>query len=613
MFRCLNHNALNLQCTWEESLPLAGAAGFEGSDVEIKPGGSATQIAEALAGHDLRPGGAMRPMNFMDAAAVTKDGLAEIEKTARIAAEIGCRRFTQFILSFSDELTWKENFRFHVDQIRPIARVLADHGCRIGLEFLGPKTLREGHNYSFIHTMHPMLDLCEQIGPNCGLLLDSWHWYTSLGTVEEILALRPEQVVYVHVNDAPEGIPLEQHHDLDRCLPGETGVIDLAGFLGALRTIGYDGPVTPEPFIDEFKEMPPEEVLNHVGSGFAAAWERPARPRLPERMNVIAIGDGKAWIEEKPVPQPEGNQVVIKLHASPLCGSNMRAFREEGGCTYDGHEGAGEVVAVAHSTRLKVGDRVGLAPVNACGVCEHCRRGDVIFCRDRPAIHPTFAQYTKTADVMCTPLPDDVGYPHGSLLGCGLGPAFEALKCVGARAFEPVVISGLGPVGLGAVALGAYLGAEVIGLDPEPYRRDLALDLGAAAALDPTGSDIQDRLRELTRDRGIAYGVDCSGQESSERLLIDCAAVRGKIALVGENRTPLAITPSNDFIRKGLTLMGCWHMNMNDCVHVLDFLRRAPDQADKLISHTFPFDRAQEAFDMFAGRRTAKVVLLPWG
>jgi propanol-preferring alcohol dehydrogenase len=118
-------------------------------------------------------------------------------------------------------------------------------------------------------------------------------------------------------------------------------------------------------------------------------------------------------------------------------------------------------------------------------------------------------------------------------------------------------------------------------------------------------------VEELTRSRGIRYGIECSGTEAGERLLIDCATIHGRIAIVGENRTPLAVSPSNDFIRKGLTLVGCWHMNVNDADHVLEFLRRAPEQADKLITHAFPFDRAQEAFDTFAGRKSAKVVLLP--
>lgn len=613
MFRCLNRTALRLQCTWEESLPLAKAAGFEGSDLEIEPTGSAARYAETLARHGLRPGGCKPPFNFRDDIAATREGLMQIERDAHIASEAGCARFYTFILPYSDTLPWKENFQFHVKRLGPIAKVLADHGCRLGLEFLGPKTLRDGHKYAFIHTAQQMLELCEAVGPNCGLLLDAWHWYTSLGTVEDILALKPEQIVYVHINDAPAGIPIDQHTDHNRRVHGESGVIDLPGFLGALRTIGYDGPVTPEPFVNEFKEQSPKDVLGRVGARFQEVWTAKSRPRLPEKMRVIGIGGKKAWLTEKPVPRPEGNQVVIKLHASLICGSNMKAFFTEGEHINVGHEGAGEVVAVAHSTRLKVGDRVALAPLTACGVCEHCVRGDVIYCRNRPTPHGNFAQFTRTADVMCTKLPDDVSYLRGSMLGCGLGPAFEALQTLGVRGFDTVVISGLGPVGLGAVALGSFVGAEVIGLDPEKHRRDLAADLGASAVLDPTDSRIKDKLAEVTRGRGVSHGIDCSGKEPSQRLLIDCAAIRGRIAFVGENHETIPVSPSKDFIRKGLTVTGCWHMNTNDSVHLLNFLRRAPGKVDRLITHQFTFEEAQKAFDTFAGRHCAKVALLPWG
>src|SRR6185369_16124190 len=98
------------------------------------------------------------------------------------------------------------------------------------------------------HQMAPMLEMGAEIGSNVGLLLDVWHWYTSGGTVDELKALRNEQVVYVHVSDAPVGVPVDKQIDNKRCLPGATGVIDIGGFLGALKQIGYDGPIVPEPF-----------------------------------------------------------------------------------------------------------------------------------------------------------------------------------------------------------------------------------------------------------------------------------------------------------------------------------------------------------------------------
>ena len=109
-----------------------------------------------------------------------------------------------------------------------------------------------------------MLEMGREIGPNVGLLLDCWHWHTSGGTVADLLRLTPRDVVYVHVNDAPRGVAMDDYVDNLRGLPGETGVIDISGFLQSLRTIGYEGPVTPEPFKKELGDMPSDEVRLYV-------------------------------------------------------------------------------------------------------------------------------------------------------------------------------------------------------------------------------------------------------------------------------------------------------------------------------------------------------------
>jgi sugar phosphate isomerase/epimerase len=160
----------------------------------------------------------------------------------------------------SNERPFAENRKFHIERFRPIAAILADHGCSIGLEFIGPKTSRVRYPHPFIYTMSGMLEMADEIGANVGVLLDSWHWYTSHGTVSDINALSPQQVVYVHVNDAPAGVEIDEQIDNIRALPAETGVIDIAGFLKALASIGYDGPVTPEPFKKELSDLPSNEA-----------------------------------------------------------------------------------------------------------------------------------------------------------------------------------------------------------------------------------------------------------------------------------------------------------------------------------------------------------------
>jgi sugar phosphate isomerase/epimerase len=110
--------------------------------------------------------------------------------------------------------------------------------------------------------MAEMKELIAEIDrPNVGFVLDSWHWYTAGETKKDLLTLRANQVVSVDLNDAPAGIPVDQQMDGKRELPAATGVIDTASFLGALQTIGYDGPVRAEPFNDAVRKMAPAEAL----------------------------------------------------------------------------------------------------------------------------------------------------------------------------------------------------------------------------------------------------------------------------------------------------------------------------------------------------------------
>jgi sugar phosphate isomerase/epimerase len=270
----MNPRNIGISLGWEACLPLARDHGFEGIDVPVDPKVSAAQYRDALAQYNLLPGGMALPYHPSDSDAKVEEALAKLPALAERAREVGQTRFYIWIHSFSDSMPWKENFRFHVDRLGKAASILEANGCRLGLEFLGPRSLREGHRYSFIHTMESMLDLCEAIGPNAGLLLDAYHWYTSLGTLEELRTLENQQVVYVHINDAPAGVALEKQQDLVRCLPGETGTIDLAGFFDALTKIGYDGPVVPEPFVKSLSEMPPAEAARRVSEAILSVWPR---------------------------------------------------------------------------------------------------------------------------------------------------------------------------------------------------------------------------------------------------------------------------------------------------------------------------------------------------
>lgn len=263
---------IGIQLPWEECLPLAAANGFEGVDVPLDLSKSAAKVRKVLKKHKLRPGGTVLPVDFRKDDAAFKETVGELDAKAKYAADVGCTRFYTWILPASNDLVFQENYRLHAARLGQCADVLAAHGCRLALEFIGPKTSRDGAKYQFIYTLHGMMELCADVGPNAGLLLDSWHWYTSHGTVEELEALTDENIVYVHVNDAPAGIAVDEQQDAVRRLPGETGVQDIAGFMGTLEKIAYTGPVTPEPFVKELADMPPQEAARIAGETMNKIW-----------------------------------------------------------------------------------------------------------------------------------------------------------------------------------------------------------------------------------------------------------------------------------------------------------------------------------------------------
>jgi len=255
MYMALRPGALGMKVDGlEAAIKLARDNGFQGVEFSAHEAASLIDArgADAVRSlfHDsgIRSAGWGLPVEWRRDEQTWRKGLDDLPRLARAAAAIGSDRCSTWVMPCSNERALDENWKFHVSRFKPIAEILGEHGCRLGLEFIGPRTLRESQKHPFIHTMEDMLRLGSEIGPNTGLLLDSWHWYTSGGTVDDIREVDQKQVVYVHVNDAPLGVPVDQQIDNKRCLPGATGVIDIRGFLTALTHIGYDGPVVPEPF-----------------------------------------------------------------------------------------------------------------------------------------------------------------------------------------------------------------------------------------------------------------------------------------------------------------------------------------------------------------------------
>lgn len=276
MYPTLSPGMIGAELPFEECARLAAEVGFKGIAVNLAAAAEdADGVRRVLEVNKLSPAAWGLPVEFRRDDDTFRKGLSGLPEVAKTAKVIGALRCATWILPFSDERPFEENFELHKTRLRACAEVLAEHDCRLGLEFVGTGTMREGHAYGFIHTQDGMLELCEAIGTgNLGLLFDSFHWYTSHGTRDDIHKLSDALVVDVHINDAVEGRGPDEQIDNERRLPGESGVIDLTTFLQGLQQIGYTGPVTPEPFSQRLREMPPDEAVRTTAKALLKVWEQ---------------------------------------------------------------------------------------------------------------------------------------------------------------------------------------------------------------------------------------------------------------------------------------------------------------------------------------------------
>jgi sugar phosphate isomerase/epimerase len=202
--------------------------------------------------HGVSPAIFGLPIDWRKSDEAFSEGFSRLKTYANAAAQIGCTRTGTWLPPAIDGST-DEFAAVIARRFRAVADVLADYNISLALEFVGPDTCRIGpkaHGKNpFIYTLGQTIDLIEEIdapGNNIGLLIDSFHWYTSHGTVENILALASDQVIHVHINDAPD-VPINEQLDFERLLPGD-GIINLTSFLKTLAYIGYAGFVAVETF-----------------------------------------------------------------------------------------------------------------------------------------------------------------------------------------------------------------------------------------------------------------------------------------------------------------------------------------------------------------------------
>lgn len=328
---------------------------------------------------------------------------------------------------------------------------------------------------------------------------------------------------------------------------------------------------------------------------------------------VVFAGNSRVETQDVPVPVPASGEVLIRVGASAICGSEMKRYYGPDALQGNpGHEMVGEVVETNGVNTPRVGDRVAVNIITGCGRCAACYAGDRRFCPEQGYIFNGHADYVVAPAVNCMPLPDDLPYDEGVLIGGDtLGVGFHALNKVCLRPRDTVAVIGCGPVGLGFVRLLSFYGVRTIVAETSAYRRELAHTLGAETAIDPQAVDAVAAIKEMAGGRGVDIGVDASGSDAGVNLALDVTRDEGTFIFAGAGHHA-TINPWRQFLEKELTAYGVWYFIDRDYHGLLDLYRQGLSVSN-LTTHRFLLEASATAYSRFASGESGKVLFTPNG
>lgn len=336
-------------------------------------------------------------------------------------------------------------------------------------------------------------------------------------------------------------------------------------------------------------------------------------------------GNSTTEMREVPIPEPGHGEVLLRMKASTICGSDIRCIYHEhlgkGPEGYQGvvagHEPAGQIVKTGPGCRrFRDGDRVIVYHISGCGVCNDCRRGYMISCSSveyRRAYgwqrDGGMADYLLAEEKDLIALPEQFTYADGAQVACGFGTVYEGLKKIGIAGDDAVLITGLGPVGLATAALCRKLGADkIIGIEAIPDRVKLAESLGLFDAVLAAGKDNVSQVRDLTGGRGVERAVDCSANAAARATAIRATRQWGKIVMLGEGGT-VEFNPSPDIIHDQKTIYGSWVTSTWLMEELVERLVRWNLHPADLITHRFSLSSVGDAYALMSSGRCGKVAV----
>jgi threonine dehydrogenase-like Zn-dependent dehydrogenase len=332
------------------------------------------------------------------------------------------------------------------------------------------------------------------------------------------------------------------------------------------------------------------------------------------------LGDRRLDFLQVDDPTPGPGEVVVEIKASGMCGSDLHPYRAPHNPDIPstkrfigGHEPAGIVADVGPGVPphvAKPGDRIMVHHYHGCSVCSHCRTGWPQLCNPSTRTtysgnaHGAHAPYMKVAAATLVPLNEALSFEAGAAIACGTGTAWGALERLLLRGDETLAVFGQGPVGLSATLLASARGARVIAIDIDNERLALAAAFGAKNVVNPRDTDAAVALRDLTNGHGVDCVAETSGSSQAAAAGLSALAVWGKLCMVGIGaRLDLEMSALLD---RQVTVMTSYTMSTVGQQECANFVVQRGLDVDRLFTHRWRLDQAEEAYRLFDTQSTGK-------
>ena len=356
--------------------------------------------------------------------------------------------------------------------------------------------------------------------------------------------------------------------------------------------------------------------------------------KLPQTMKACVLtAPGRFELQEVPVPHPGPGEVLCRIGAVAICGSDPEIIRGDLAGSWPpsypfiaGHEWAGTVVALGDGvTQFQVGDRVAGEAHKGCGYCKNCKEGRYTIClnygkRETGHRHYGFVedgaycQYQSYSVRSLTLMPSNVSFAEASMCDT-TGVALHGVELAGVTPGGVAVVIGPGPIGLSAMKLAKLMGAATVIMVGRGARLKAAAHLGADLCVDINAEDPVEAVRRLTGGVGADEVFECSGAKGTFCQGVRMARKGGRVSLLGvATDDVMEEIPFKYVTHNEIAIFGS-RANPNTSPKVLALMSSDQLNVQDMITHRFPLEQFADALDTFVHRKgnAVKVVILPNG